>query len=238
MLVAAVGVVAIVGTWLWAQSLRSQLRDKDVAHANALAAKDTAIVRLTMLGDSQVVAVTRQLAYQAEVELGAAKKAFGKMMRDSVETWATALATLQIRGDSLERELVGRDAEVDTSTGVITAVGELNAADTMGVDVRAKVAIPPTLESPVWQWNVVRSPATVSVGLRCEGTAAAAYLTSPPWLRLSIDSIVQDDRICNPLPSGWRPFEIKVPSVPALVTIVAAGMWLESKLKLFTPDGT
>ncbi len=226
-----IALIAVVGAWAWGQSMRRQLRDTEVAHANALAAKDTAIVRLTALGDSQV-AVTRRLAFQAEVDLEVAEAAFGDEMDDSLEVWATSLAQFRIRGDSLERELVGRDAEVDTA-GSIVAESKLDAIDSLGVSVAASVEIPPTLISPIWRWSVVRAPASVSVGLRCEGALAAAYLTSPPWLPIAVDSVVQDDAICNPLPAGWQPFKIEMPSIPVAGGLVFGGMVLQSILNLF-----
>ena len=229
-------VVALLGigtAWAWALSMGRELRDKEVAYANSLAARDTAIVRIiAAAGDSQV-AVTRRLAYQGEVDLQMAREAFDTEINDSVEVWATSLAQFRIRGDSLERELIGRDAEVDTA-GTITVVGELDAMDSLGMSVSASVEIPPTLVSPLWRWNVARAPLTLSVGLRCEGTLAVAYVTGPPWATIAVDSVVQDATICNPIPSGWRPFEIRMPSVPALVTLLTAGAVLESKFHVFS----
>ncbi len=226
-----VAFVAVGSALAWAQSMRHQLRNKEVAHANALAAKDTAIVKIIRTaGDSQV-AVTRRLAYQGEVDLRAARAAFDAEINDSVETWATSLTQLRIRGDSLEQVIEGLDAEVDT-VGTITVVGNLDATDSLGISVEASVEIPSTLISPLWRWNVSRVPLPLSVGIQCEGARAVAYVTGPPWASIAMDSVVQDDELCNPLPSGWRPFELKMPSVPVAAGLVVGGMFLESLLQL------
>ncbi len=226
-----VAFVAVGGALAWAQSMRLQLRNKEVAHANALAAKDTAIVRLVAAGDSQV-AVTRRLAYQGEVDLQDARVAFGDLLRDTVAVLGVSLAQFRIRGDSLEQVIEGMDAEVDTA-GTITVVGNLDATDSLGISVKARVEIPSTLISPLWMWNVTRAPLPLSVGLQCEGTRAVAYVTGPLWALIALDSVVQDDEICNPLPSGWKPFRIEVPSVPVAAGLVLGGMVLESILQLF-----
>ena len=225
-----VALVAVGGALAWAQSMRHQLRNKEVAHANELAARDTTIVRnIRAAGDSQI-AVTRRLAYQGEVELEAARVAYGDVMDDSVEIWATSLAQFRIRGDSLEAVIEGLDAEVD-EVGTITAQGEFDATDSLGVSVTASVEIPQTLVSPLWMWNVRRAPATISAGIQCENSRAALYLTGPTWLRFDVDSVVQDDEICNPLPSGWKPFEVNVPGIPTIVALLTVGAILGSKFQ-------
>ena len=225
--------IAIGGTLMWAQSMRRALRDQDVVHANALAAKDVETVRLVTVRDSQV-AVTRRLAYQGAVELRAARAAYADL-QDTVDVMGVSLAQLKIRGDSLEVVIAGHDAEVDT-LGTITAEGELDARDSLGVSVRASVEIPPTLESPIWRWSVAREPLSLSLGLQCEGTLAAAYVTGPAWASLVLDSVVQRDEICNPIPSSWRPFEIKVPSIPVIIVTLLAGMFAESRLRIFSEE--
>jgi len=228
----AVSVIACllaVGTWVWAQSLRSELRDERVAFANQLAAKDQEITRLAVLSDSQV-AVTRRLAFQLEegkINLRAARTAYGDML-DSVEVLGVALAEFQIWGDSLEAVLVGKDATID-SMGTVRAEGHLDARDSLGLEVGAEVTIPRSLEAPTWTWSVAREPLSLSLGLQCEGPMAAAYITGPPWASIAIDSVAQQAGICNPLPPRWQPFELKLPSIPVTGALLVIGYFLGSK---------
>jgi hypothetical protein len=194
----------------------SEMRELRITLANDSAAADASKLEIKREGDS-ALAVARRVAFQAEVGL---REAF----RDSVERIAHAAAQFRIEADSLRTTLKGERAERD-SAGTITVTGAIDATDSLGVVVGARVTIPADLARPLWDWRIRRASIALALALSCEQDLAVAQLAGPPWARLVIDSVVQEPELCIPQPDlGWDPFRLEVPSLPVIILLFGLGL--------------
>lgn len=227
-----VGVVLLttIAAGLWqarrARALERELRDVRINSANSLAAKDRSIREIrAVAGES--LAVAQRLAFQTEVKL--------RLVEDSLEELGKVSARFRLEADSLRAVNVGIEAQRD-SVGTITAEGRLDATDSLGVDVQARVEIPPDLLLPAWSWRIRRAAIPLELSLSCRQNLAVARLAGPPWAPVKIDSIAQDPKLCNPIPVGrWEPFRIEVPSLPVAVALTGLGMWIQQQIGIL-PD--
>lgn len=224
-ILAIVAILAILAgsfmSWrLWA--MQNELRNQRIETANARASADSSKLAIKAEGDT-AVAVAERLAFQTEVRL---REAF----RDSVERMAQATARIRIEADSLRRVVEGAAATED-SVGNLTTTGRLDARDSLGIQVEAKVTIPADRTiKPVWTWRVWRGPIALELALSCQGDQAVAQLAGPPWLPLAIDSVAQRPELCiPPVRLRWNPFSLRIPSLPWAVGLGIAGYVLGSR---------
>ena len=207
---------AVMGA-LW-QHERGSHRKSILRLENERAATDVTHRELVRLKDGQVRVATR-LAFQRKVNLDSA---LAKV------TWAEGLtaharAQVKLLSDSLQATTLGT-AEVDEVSGTVTAHGELDAADSLGVTVAADVEVQLDPPASIWDWNVVRSPLAFSLTLGCQGTAATAALVGPPWAQFDLTEVEQDPALCNPIPrTSWQPFKLRVPSFLEVILLMGTG---------------
>lgn len=201
-MVAAVILAAAIGLALWSgaqvRKARAAQWTADTARANTLARADTARQSLVMVGDSLRV-VSERLVIQQEVntelaqQLGASEGEKGVL--------ATSVAVLRRR---LELSEVGIVVQAGDT---IVAEGELDARDSLGVRVSARVAVANDLAR--WSWDAVREPATLALAVTCDDQQAVVRVSGPPWLDPRMGPATQDPEVCIPRPTEpswptWR----------------------------------
>ena len=120
---------------------------------------------------------------------------------------------------------------VDEEAKTITAHGELDASDSLGVTVEADVEIRTDSMISTWDWLLVRRPLEFTLTLGCTGTAASAHLVGPTWAEFDLGQVEQDPALCNPPPRmKWNPASFRIPSVLEVMVFVGAGIVIGSYL--------
>lgn len=197
---------------------RRALWEAQVATANAKAEHDRTRVR--MAGD---ILVAERLALQVAVQLDAALKRTGQTDH--------ALVRVRVERDSL-RALVPLLVAIDTGAApAITLRAKLDARDSLGLyiatttELRGFFPVGPTPNG--WtRFEVTREPLQLDVALSCQGPDAVAQVSGPRWATIDLSRVEQRPEICNPRPPVWRPFTLRVPSLPWAVGLVGLGFVL------------
>jgi hypothetical protein len=97
---------------------------------------------------------------------------------------------------------------IETVGDSVVVAGELDARDSLGVHVAARVAMMNDLAR--WSWRAVREPATLSIAVTCDGQQAVVRVAGPPWLEPTVGPAVQDPMVCVPSPidTSWPTWRV------------------------------
>jgi len=196
----------------------------DTTARNERARHDTTRHNLVAV-QGEMVSLSDRLSEQADVNATLAKDTsrLARALRQERQGHATALAMVQLLGDSLHRITQGlATAPTDTT---IRAAGTF---DTTGVHVGvivtvqgAKALRPPPLAA-VWEWDYVRRPISLGVEYECQGKDASVAIAGPEWAVFNISQSVQDPQFCNPKPT-FQLFSLQPPSLPWSAALIAVG---------------
>lgn len=184
----AAGAALAIGILLVRIQLLERARDRAEAQArkerlgrrNAEARADTT---RTIFQDS--LAGRTRLVEQLQVESHARLQAKNRE--------AMARADLELRFDSLVA--VVHAPTTEDSAGVRSTEFML---DSVPLHMRALVQVPAPPSPARWDVAAWLDPARLTLELACEKDVARADLVGPPWLKVQLDRIQQDPRICSP----------------------------------------
>lgn len=187
--------VLLAGALMWGYCGWAGKRDEKIGRLNAEARADTT-VRFYQ-GQAQVAT---RLVVQTNVKLAAAMRVEGKPTAALSVTMPPLVIPVQLRSASPPDSLVLR-------------------VDSAGLHLRVTAVPPP----PEWRVSgkMWRDSLALVIALSCERSGAArATVAGPTWQPITLDSLRQDDAVCNP-PSAWNPVGLKPPSLLWVGAIVA-----------------
>jgi hypothetical protein len=215
--------VAFAVAWAATEYRLEKERGRVVAALNLAAEKDTGMRRLVREKDS-VVAVFQRLAVQSKVKIRESLREKGRK--------GTAVATVQVMPETVVTQ-ESRDIE-RRGDSVVVSEGELDALDSLGVAVSARVNVRLAAGTSDWWWRVERAPLSFEVSLMCRGPMAESAVVGPAWAKASL-RVVQDESVCRE--RRWQAFGVRMPSAPVAVGIAAASVVAWELLRRATGGG-